>query len=159
MSMNLPKGANLNWKWNLVLFFFFLFVIFTLFTFRICVLFSFFCVFFAHLVRARMVQICVSAIYIWFFRVMSRKFRVIHWNIPFSGRTNVSPAILSLQMLGPFMNSNFFQKIFGARRALEKRASFSSVAKSGRNKKTFLQKCGNWQKKIFGLTEIFVKYF
>jgi len=65
MSMNLPKGANLNWKWNLVLFFFFLFVIFTLFTFRICVLFSFFCVFFAHLVRARMVQICVSAIYIW----------------------------------------------------------------------------------------------
>jgi len=51
------------------------------------------------------------------------------------------------------MNSNFFQKIFGARRAraklraLEKRASFSSVAKSGRNKNTFLQKCGEWQKK------------
>ena len=57
-------------------------------------------------------------------------------------------------MLGPFMNSNFFQKIFGARRAraklraLEKRASFSSVAKSGRNKKTFLQKSGR-NKKTF----------
>jgi len=74
-------------------------------------------------------------------------------------------AILILQMLSPFMNSNFFQKIFGTRRAraklraLEKRASFSSVAKNGRSKKTFLQKCGEWQKKIFGLTEIFVKYF
>jgi len=42
---------------------------------------------------------------------------------------------------------------------LEKRVSFSSVAKSGRNKKTFLQKCEEWRKKIFGLTEIFVKYF
>jgi len=69
------------------------------------------------------------------------------------GQTNVFPAILSLQMLRPFMNSNFFQKIFGARRAraklraLEKRAHFSSVAKSDRNKKTFLQKCGEWQKK------------
>ena len=84
---------------------------------------------------------------------------------PFSGQTNTFPAILILQMLSPSINSNFFQKIFGARRAraklraLEKRASFSSVAKSGRNKKTFLQKCGEWQKKIFGLTEIFVKYF
>ena len=56
----------------------------------------------------------------------------------------------------------FFQKNFGARRAraklraLEKRAHSSSVAKSGRNKKTFLQKCEEWQNKIFGLTEIFV---
>ena len=84
---------------------------------------------------------------------MSAKYLEIRCDRPFSGRTNVFPAILILQMLSPFMNSNFFQKIFGARRAraklraLEKRASFSSVAKSGRNKKTFLQKCGEWQKK------------
>ena len=94
-----------------------------------------------------------NRIFIWFFRVMSCMFLLIPCDRPFSGRTNVFPAILILQMLSPFMNSNFFQKIFGARRAraklraLEKRASFSSVAKSGRNKKSFLQKCGEWQKK------------
>ena len=65
----------------------------------------------------------------------------------------------------PLYKVKFFQKIFGARRAranlraLDKRAHFSSVAKSGRKKKTFLQKCEKWQKKIFGLTEMFVKYF
>ena len=96
---------------------------------------------------------------------MSRKFRVIPCDPPFLGRTKVFPAILILQILSSLMNSNIFQKMFGARRAcaklraLEKRVSFSSVAKSGRNKKTFLQKCGEWQKKIFGLTKIFVKYF
>ena len=96
---------------------------------------------------------------------MLGKFREIRCDRPFSGRTKMFPAILILQMLSPFMNSNFFQKIFGTRRAraklraLEKLAYFSSVAKSCRNKKTFLQKCGEWQKKIFGLTEIFVKYF
>ena len=89
---------------------------------------------------------------IWFFRVMSRKFREIPCDRPFSGRTNVFPAILILQMLSPSMNSNFFQKIFGARRAraklraLEKRASFSSVAKSGRNKKLFCRNVENGKK-------------
>ena len=96
---------------------------------------------------------------------MSAHYLEMPWNIQFSGRTNNFPAVLILQMLSLSMNSNFFQKIFGARcaraklRALEKRARFSSVAKSGRNKKTFLQKCGEWQKEIFGLTEIFVNYF
>ena len=63
----------------------------------------------------------------------------------------------------PLYEFKFFSKNFwratrarAKLRALEKRASFSSVAKSGRNKKTFLQKCGEGQKKIFGLTEIFV---
>ena len=40
--------------------------------------------------------------------------------MPFSGRTNVFPAILILQMLSPSINSNFFQKMFGARRARAK---------------------------------------
>ena len=81
---------------------------------------------------------------------MSANFLEIPCDRPFSGRTKVSPDILSLQMLSPYINSNFFQKIFGARRAraklraLEKRAYFSSVAKSGRNKKIFLQKFGEW---------------
>ena len=95
---------------------------------------------------------------------MSAKYLEISCDRPFSGRTNVFPAILILQMLSPFMNSNFFQKSFGARaraklRALEKRASFSSVAKSGRNKKKVFRNVENGKKKIFGLTEIFVKYF
>ena len=74
---------------------------------------------------------------------MSRKFRLIRCDRPFPGQTNSFPAVLILQMLSPSMNSNFFQKCFGARRAraklraLEKRAHFSSVAKSGRNKKNF----------------------
>ena len=91
--------------------------------------------------------------YIWFFGVMSAKYLEIPCDRPFPGRTNVFPAILSLQMLGLFMNTKFFQKIFGARRAraklqaLAKRAYFSSVAKSGRNKNFFLQKCGEWQQK------------
>ena len=52
----------------------------------------------------------------------------------------------------PLYELKFFQKYFGARRAraklraLEKRAYFSSVAKSGRNKKN-LQKCEELQKK------------
>ena len=93
---------------------------------------------------------------------MSRKYLEIRWKGSFSGRTKVSPPILILQMLSPFMNSKFFQKNFGARRAraklraLAKRAHFSSVAKSGRNKKIILQKCGEWQKKIIGLTKFFL---
>ena len=84
---------------------------------------------------------------------MLGKFLLIRCDRPFSGRTKVTPAVLILQMLSPSMNSNFFQKIFGARRAhaklraLEKRASFSSVAKSGRNKITFCRNVGNGKKK------------
>ena len=76
---------------------------------------------------------------------MSRKYLVIRRYIPFSGRTNVFPAILAYYSLYKF---SFFQKKFGARRAraklraLKKQAHFSSVAKSGRNKKKFLQKFG-----------------
>ena len=72
---------------------------------------------------------------------MSRKFREIPCDPPFPGQTNIFPAILILQILSLFMNSKFFQKSFGAQRAraklraLEKRAYFSSAAKSGRNKK------------------------
>ena len=100
--------------------------------------------------------------YIWFFRVMLAKFRVIRCDRPFSGQTNSFPAVLILQMLSSSMNSIFFGKNFGARRAraklwaLEKRASFSSVAKSGRNKQNFCRNVRNGKKKIFGLTEIFV---
>ena len=95
---------------------------------------------------------------------MSANYLKIRWYRPFPGQINVFPAILILKMLTPFMNSNFFQKSFGARaraklRALEKRASFSSVAKSGRNKKLFCRNVENGKKKIFGLTEIFVKYY
>ena len=83
---------------------------------------------------------------------MSAHYSTLRCYLPFSGRTNSFPAVLILQMLSPFMNSKFFSKnIWRAARAklrtLEKRAYFSSVAKSGRNKKTFLQKCGEWQKK------------
>ena len=49
-------------------------------------------------------------IFIWFFRVMSRKFREIPCDRPFSGQTNSFPAVLILQMLSPSMNSNFFKK-------------------------------------------------
>ena len=100
-----------------------------------------------------------NQIYMWFFRVMSAHYWKMGCDIDFSGRTKVFPAILILQMLSFFMNSNFFQKIFGARRAraklraLEKRASFSSVAKSGRNKNFFAEmwriakkKFLDWQK-------------
>ena len=94
---------------------------------------------------------------------MSAHYLEMAWNLPFSGRTKVFSAILLLQILSPFIKSKFFQKIFGARRAraklraLEKRASFSSVAKSGRNKKTFLQKCGEWQKKNIWTDKNFCK--
>ena len=76
---------------------------------------------------------------------MSANFLEIRCDRPFSGRTKVSPDILNLQMLSPFIKSNFFKKFLarGARaklRALKKRAYFSSVAKSDRNKKIFLQK-------------------
>ena len=81
---------------------------------------------------------------------MSANYLDIRWNMSFSGRTKVFPAILNLQMLSPFIKTIFFQKIFGARRAraklraLKKRAYFSNVAKSGRNKKIFLQKFEKW---------------
>ena len=90
---------------------------------------------------------------------MSAKYLDIRWNMSFSGRTKVFPAILILQMLSPFIKSKFFQKFFGARharaklRALAKRAYFLSVAKNGRNKKIFYRNLGNGHRKIFGLTD------
>ena len=89
---------------------------------------------------------------------MSAHYSKMRWYLQFSNQTNVFPVILILQMLSPLMNSNFFQKMFGARRAcaklraLEKRVSFSSVAKNGRNKKKFAEIWG-MAKKIFELTE------
>ena len=96
---------------------------------------------------------------------MSAHYSTLRCYLPFSGRTNSFPAVPILQMLSPSMNSNFYQKSFGARcaraklRALQKRAHFSSVAKSGRNKKTFLQKCEEWQKKNIWTDRNFCKYF
>ena len=43
---------------------------------------------------------------------MSAKFREIPWNLPFSGRTKVFPAILLLQMLNPFYEFKFFSEYF-----------------------------------------------
>ena len=95
---------------------------------------------------------------------MSRKYLEIRCDVPFSGQTNSFSAVLILQMLSPSMNSNFFKKCL-ARRArarnyeLSKNEHIFRVLQKVAAKKKILQKCGNDKKKIFGLTEIFVKYF
>ena len=92
---------------------------------------------------------------------MSRKFRVIRCDRPFSGQTNSFPAVLILQMLSPFINSNFFPKTFGARRAREitsprKTSIFFECCKKWPQQKNFFAEMWRMAKKIFGLTEIFV---
>ena len=93
-------------------------------------------------------QICI-----WFFRVMSAHYLEMAWNLPFSGRTKVFPAILILQMLSLFMNSNFFQKIFGARRAraklraLKNEHIFRVLQKVAATKKLFCRNVRNGKKK------------
>ena len=65
----------------------------------------------------------------------------------------------------PLYKFKFFQKTFGARRAraklraLEKRAYFLSVAKSGRNKKNFFAEMWKIAKKNIWTDKIFVKNF
>ena len=62
-----------------------------------------------------------------------------------SGRTNVFPAILYLQMLGPFMNSNFFKKFLarGARarnyKPLQNEHIFRVLQKVAATKKFFTE--------------------
>ena len=83
------------------------------------------------------------------FRVMSRKFRVIPWDRPFSGRTKVFPAILILQMMSPSRNYE----------PSKNEHLFRVLQKVAATKQFFCRNVENCKNKIFGLTEFFVKYF
>ena len=90
----------------------------------------------------------------------------IDWNLPFSSRTKVFPAILILQMLSSFINSNFVQKFVLARGAraqnyepLKNEHIFRALQNVAATIKNFNRNLKNGHRKKFGLTEIFVKYF
>ena len=87
---------------------------------------------------------CADLKKIWFFRVMLGKFRLIRCDRPFSGRTNVFPAILILQMLSPFIYFQIFFKNFW-------RAGRAREITSPQKTSIFFECCKQWpqQKNFF----------